>query len=220
MLFWDNKDIVKLLSESLDRNSVSIVDTDTIFGFLGTLTPETFERLNYIKSGRSGKPYLILLGSHDKLKLFVPDIALTAPIMGLIKHCWPGPVTFIFKARANLPEFMTSSGQTIALRCPKHPGLQELLRNYNGLFSTSANKSAQPVPERHEDIDPEILNEIDYLVVNTHDNQDTIKQVQVIPSTILDLSGITHKNYTIKVVREGAYPIEELERIYGSKFTK
>lgn len=224
MLFWNNQETIKALNQSLDRNMVSIVDTDTILGLLGRLTPESFEALNRIKGGRSGKPYLILLGSCDKLKLFVPEIALTPPIMRLINYCWPGPVTFIFKAKPDLPEFMTSSGQTIALRSPKHDKLQQLLGFYDGLFSTSANKSSEPVPVTHEEIDPEILAQIDYLVVNQEKTQKT--EELAIPSTIIDISGITgasgsnNKDGMIRVVREGAYPIEELERIYGSKFTK
>jgi L-threonylcarbamoyladenylate synthase len=218
-LFWDDLESIKILNKSLDHNALSIVDTDTILGLLGRLTLESYEVLNHIKGGRSGKPYLILLGSSDKLKLFVDQAVLTAPVMRLIDYCWPGPVTFIFKAQPKLPDFITSSGQTIALRCPKHAGLQKLLNLYDGLFSTSANKSSEHVPVTSDDINPDILAQIEYLVIDRNNIRE-----QAVPSTIIDLSGLVghdQNSYAmIKVVRVGAYPIEELERIYGSKFKR
>ena len=77
-----------------------------------------------------------------------------------------------------------------------------------------------------DQIDPTILKNIEYLIVDkiTLDSNMLIKQT--LPSTIIDVSNIdiSNKNLAdsdqnfesqVKVVRAGALPIKELEKYYG-----
>lgn len=58
-----------------------------------------------------------------------------------MERFWPGPLALlIFKAKADLPSYLKGADGTIALRIPAHAGLQQLLVDCEGLFSTSANK--------------------------------------------------------------------------------
>ncbi len=202
---------IELLKNSLNNNKVSITSTDTLFGLLGNITLAAFNKLNTIKLQRENKPYLILIKSKDKLHEFVDSEALKNPnLIQLIDKCWPGPLTIIFKAKTGLPSFLTSDTGTIALRCPKHNNLQKLLEHFDGLFSTSANQSNKPTPTKIENISPEILKKIDYLVV---DRESYLEQT--LPSTLIDVS-----NKEIKIVRPGAFPVNKLEEFYGKKFKK
>jgi len=58
-------------------------------------------------------------------------------------------------------------------------------------------------------LDPAILSQVRYLVAEP-DNQQ-----RYVPSTILDCTGKKPR-----VVREGAYEIKELERLYGEPFER
>ncbi|MCF7899664.1 Sua5/YciO/YrdC/YwlC family protein, partial [Candidatus Babeliales bacterium] len=175
-------------------------------------TFKSYKKLNNIKTKRDNKPYLILIDSIQKLKKFVSNKNLSNKnIINLINNCWPGPVTIIFKAKKNLPKYLKSEQNTIAIRCPNNKNLQKLLSSFDGLFSTSANISNQPIPTIIENIDPEILKKIDYLVVDIKKSLP-----QTLPSTIIDLSN----EKEIKVLRKGAFPIGKLEEYYGTKFKK
>jgi len=204
MLFWQEAATISDLKASLDMDNISITSTDTILGFLGRLTEKTFETLNMIKGGRSDKPYLILIGSSQKLPAFVDVTALSADVKKIIAACWPGPLTIVFRAKPGMPKYLISKDGTIAMRCPRHEGLQKLLSLVDGLFSTSANKSAQTPPQTIKEIDAQLLPHIDYLVVDYKE-----AQAQV-PSTMIDVSG-PH----IKVLRAGAYSVEKMEQLSG-----
>ena len=102
----------------------------------------------------------------------------------------------------------------IALRVPKHQHLQKLLQNFNGLFSTSANIAGKSVPRSIDDLDEDLIKSAAYVVVDSMNDKLVKSQQEIKPSTILDCSGDD-----IKVVREGAYPIDYLEKIAGKRFS-
>lgn len=203
-LYWDDKDAIALIGRALSANQVVAGTSDTVWGLLAPLSRAGFERLNSIK-GRSDKPYLILIGDKKNAVHFVEN-SQSFHIEKIITACWPGPLTLILKARADLPDFMKAEEGTIALRMPNHAGLLQLLARFDGLFSTSANRAGQPVPMSIDDLDPVIMQAISYLII------DREEQVTTKPSTILDCS-----NDHIRVVREGAYSVGKLKRILGAK---
>ena len=217
-LFWQDLDTIKLLADSLKKNRISITSTDTILGFLCNLTEDAFTSLNELKQERIDKPYLILISSFQKLDNFIKYSELSENVLNLMQRCWPGPLTIIFKAKEGLPKFLTSKYGTVAIRMPKHNGLQKLLGSFDGLFSTSANKSSQIPPETIQQIDAEILNKVEYVILDKNNKDDKLKELlsKSLPSSIIDFSD----EKEVVVVREGAYSIKELEYYYGAKFKK
>lgn len=89
-----------------------------------------------------------------------------------------------------------------------------MLRNFDGLFSTSANLSGKPVPATLDAIPESIIEQVAHIVLD-RDIDYSAKQ-KTVPSTILDCSDM--KNSGIRVVREGAYAIKILEGYYGAQF--
>jgi len=208
-LFWTDPSIVTQLEQSLNNGLVSITSTDTVIGLLAPLTQQGFDILNIIKGGRSNKPYLVLISSPTKLKHFVQMEHLDSRITKALSQCWPGPLTIVFKARLDLPTYLKSADGTIAVRCPQHSGLLNILQNFDGLFSTSANLSGLPVPETLEQVSPDILKQVDLVVLD-----DESKINKSVSSTIIDLSG---SGQGMNVLREGAFPIAELKRIFDDR---
>ena len=205
-LFWLDPLTIKLLAQSLDQGHVSLTSTDTILGLLAPLMQQGFDALNGIKKSRDGKAYLILISSIQKLEHFIDLAHLDNCVVRALQRGWPGPLTVVFKAKTTLPEWLKGSDGTIALRCPNHQGLLTVLKNYDGLFSTSANLSGQPSPEKLEQVDAKILDNIDLIVL---DDQNASTSAS---STLIDLSDVQKG---IKVLRQGAFSSQQLKEIFG-----
>jgi len=203
-LNWDKNGTISLLEVSLTNNKVILGGSDTVVGLLAQVSIEGKLALDKIKI-RENKPYIILINAIDKLNNFISQ-DINPNLQRLIESCWPGPLTLIFNSNKNI---FYLNQVTVAIRVPNHQGLLKLLKFFPGIFSTSANLSGQPVPKSIEEVDVKILEKVDYIVENKQ------KYPTLIPSTILDCTG-----QTIKVVREGAYDIKELEKIYGEPFIK
>jgi len=196
MIYWNDLETVSSLKQTLDQNKIVLVSGDTVLGLCGRLTRTAFEGLNDIK-GRQEKPYLVIIGSLDRLHHFI-DQELTDQLQTLIETCWPGSVTLIFKARKDLPSWLVSAQGTIALRVPDHPGLLDLLQYYDGLFSTSANKHQEPIPEAVSLVHPDLLHKVGSICLERNQIVYPLN-----PSTILDCS-----QGTIQVVRSGAFNVD------------
>lgn len=203
MIYWNRQGTVPTLKNVLDQDQVILASGDTVLGLWGKVTQSVFEKINTIKQ-RHDKPYLIVVGSKDKLSLFI-DQPLSEQLENLIETCWPGAVTLIFKARTDLPDFMKSSDGTVAIRIPDHQGLLTLLKEYDALFSTSANIHTKPIPESVTSVDQAILNQVGAICVD--EAQFVYPQI---PSTILNVS-----NGNIEVIREGIVHSDVLRDLIG-----
>ncbi|MDP3889020.1 MAG: L-threonylcarbamoyladenylate synthase [bacterium] len=207
-LFWKDSNTVGRLQRHLRDGKAVISSTDTVFGLLTDTSKQGFDTLNVIKK-RAKKPYLILIGSKKQALSFICTPILLQ-IEKIMESCWPGPVTLICKARNDLPDYMRSQQGTVGLRMPDHEGLLKLLGCFDGLFSTSANLSGKPVPLTVDELDEQILNQVEYLVLDEEKDM----PVGALPSTILDCS------QQISVIREGAFPIKEIEARAGITIKK
>lgn len=211
LLLWKDPSTIEKLTQSLKENRASVISTDTVLGLLADVTQSGFESLNKIKQ-RSEKTYIVLVSDVKKLHFFVDIDAGNKKLLNLINKCWPGPVTIVFKAKENIPDYLKTFQNTIAIRIPKHADLLQLLTNFDGLFSTSANLSGGQIPEQLGDLSFQIENSVDYIVIENSSNN---YRYPVVPSTIIDCT-----QDKIKVIRQGIYPLEELEEFYGEKFSK
>lgn len=197
---WNNRAHRKKIVRIIESGKVVAGSSDTVPGLLVKPTKEGKKLLDSLKN-RSNKPYLLLLGSKPELDKFISSETILQ-IEKLIDKCWPGPLTLILKVKSNVPEYMKSEQGTIAVRIPDHPGLLVLLAETGPLFSTSANESGAPVPKDIDAIDSSIKDTVNALVYNGPAESQS--------STIVDWT-----NTVPHVVREGAYPVEKLEKFLG-----
>lgn len=203
MIYWYDPNTQEVLRSVLSEQKIILASGDTVLGLWGSVAQKVFESMNAIKL-RHDKPYLLVIGSIDKLPLFI-DQPLTEQLENLIQTCWPGPVTLILKARADLPSWMKNPDGTIALRVPDHPGLLALLQDFDALFTTSANLHGQPIPESISLVDRSILEQVGAVCIEH--GQAVYPQN---PSTILNCS-----TGSIEVVRAGALHQDMLRELIG-----
>lgn len=199
---WSDPNSIPILVDCLRDGGVVVGSSDTVVGLLADTTINGYAALNRIK-GRSQKPYVVLISDKSKIAHFV-SLPLPPAVQKLIDHCWPGPLTLVLPAKDSLPAWVQSATGTIALRVPNHGPLLQVLAQFRGLFSTSANKAGMPVAETMAAIDPDILNAAACTV------SDGGAQVSTTPSTIIDCTGPQ-----VRLIRPGAYSVAHLEQLCG-----
>lgn len=213
---WQQQETIKTLASILNNGSIAITTTDTVPGLLCRASKDGFDQLCRLKKDRGSKPFLVLAENLQKAQELVCPEQKTHAFLNLIAQAWPGPVTLVCKAAPTLPPYLQSTNQTIAIRVPKHNGLARLLEQIPFLFSTSANISGMPTPTDIVAIDPQISHNIACIVYDEQ-NQLTAQTAHPIASTIIDVST---PNKAPHIIREGAYPITELESLYGCSFSR
>lgn len=197
MLNWNEQGNYKLIIDVLRNDEIVLAESDTVLGLFAQLSEKAKKMLDTVKQ-RNLKPYILLIKSADLLERFT-DQKIDAEMQRIISRYWPGPLTIIFKAKADLPDWMTSAQKTIAIRIPHHQGLQSILREVDALFTTSANISDQNIPHTYEQVNPAILEQVGIVCCDD-------KIVYDGPaSTIIDCS-----SGSIKILRSGIITIDSI----------
>ncbi len=118
----------------------------------------------------------------------------------------------MFRAQPSLAWDLGETQGTVALRMPNHPVALELLAETGPLAVSSANLSGQPAAMSCEDAQAMLGDSVSiYLDSGTLPTPPAGSEAA---STILDFTG-WGTDRGVVLVREGAIPVEELERVAG-----
>jgi len=128
-------------AEIIARGGVVAFRTDTFYG-LGAdpFNRDAVQRIKQLKGREDNKPILIVLSERPSVTRFVSE---TTPAFDLLADTfWPGPLTLIGRAVAELPEEVTAGTKTIGVRLPDDDRVRALVQACGGaLTATSANPS-------------------------------------------------------------------------------
>lgn len=136
----------------LKNKNVIAYPTEAVFGVGCDPDSEiAVNRLLELKQ-RPVEKGLILIAAHfEQLKPYIEDSMLSEAQRQAIFACWPGPVTFVFPAKATTPRWLTGRFDSLAVRVTDHPQVIALCEAYGKpLVSTSANLTGLP-PCRTDD---------------------------------------------------------------------
>ncbi len=125
---------------ALQAGQLIIIPTDTVYGIACWPQSQAITRL-YQARQREPEPALPLLLAHSSL---ASEIAYLTPLARrLIQQFWPGPLTLVLPARANLKRL--GFGDRVGLRQPAFPALWPLLEACGGyLVVSSAKRPGDP----------------------------------------------------------------------------
>ncbi len=185
------EEVAKTL-DVLRKGGSILYPTDTIWG-LGCDATNTraIKRLQRIKQRSDNKHFIILLDGTDRLQEYVKLIPEAA--WDLYQQIQT-PLTIVFPDARNLSKLVIGKDRTVGIRIPRDDFALELVRQFGKpVISTSANLSGDPPPMFFRDINPVLLQEVDY-VVDFH--RDRIQETK--PSTIIRL----HENGEFEVIRQ------------------
>jgi len=148
--------------ETMRRGGVILYPTDTVWGIgCDATNAEAVKRVYEIKQRDDSKALICLVDSDARLQRYVrnvPDVAWQ------LIDCMDKPTTLILDGAVNLAPNLIAEDGSIGIRITQEPFSKELcFRFQKAIVSTSANISGQPCAQNYRDIDPQLLEAVDYV---------------------------------------------------------
>lgn len=179
-------------AEIIAHGGVIAFRTDTFYG-LGAdpFNRDAVQRIKQLKGREENKPILVVLSERTSVTRFV---AQPAPAFDFLADMfWPGPLTLIGHAIADLPEEVTAGTKTIGVRLPDDDRVRELVEACGGaLTATSANPSHEEPARTAQEVFTYFGGRVDLII----DDGDIATDR---PSTVVNACGVEPQ-----LIREGA----------------
>ena len=179
-------DSIKKCADSLKNAQVVIIPTDTVYGFSAIVDDEskTKEKIQKIKGRGDEKPFIQLISGPEDIKKYTDD-----EIPSKLLDYWPGPLTIIVNDKR--------INSTTAFRCPADEWLRKIIKECNApIYSTSVNRSGNPILETENEILAEFNDEVDLFVLDGD-------KINALPSTIVSVC-----DGNFKIIRQGCLKID------------
>lgn len=177
------------------------VPTETVYGLAADATSaEAVARIYAAKGRPSFNPLIVHIAGMDMARRIARFSPLAEELAG---RFWPGPLTLVLPLRqdSGIASLVTAGLETIALRCPAHPAMQELIhKSGRPLAAPSANASGSISPTRAEHVLTSLKGKIPLIL-------DAGPTSQGLESTIA-----APENDRIRLLRPGPVTAEMLER--------
>jgi L-threonylcarbamoyladenylate synthase len=195
--------IIQEAANAIRKGGVIAFPTRCLYGLgADAFNPEAVDRIFKIKQRPAKKPILILIDDPIRLERLVTHISEAANVIS--KHFWPGRVTLVFDARAEVPDYLTAGTGKIGIRLAGHPVAVALARATQGpITGTSANLSGRPGCHQIEDLQPQVVKQLDLIL-------DAGPLKEGTGSTVVDVAGKIPR-----VLREGIVSEKEILAIGG-----
>jgi len=157
---------IKNAVEVLRKGGVILYPTDTVWGIgCDATNAEAVKRVYEIKQRDDSKALICLVDSDARLQRYVrnvPDVAWQ--LLDSLKDSDSKPTTLILDGAINLAPNLIAEDGSIGMRITQEPFSKELCYRFQkALVSTSANISGEPAAQNYQDIDPRILETVDYV---------------------------------------------------------
>ena len=153
---------IRKAGEVLKKGGVILYPTDTIWGIgCDATNEEAVRRVYQIKQRDDSKALICLVDSDARLQRYVRQV----PDVGWqLIDCIDKPTTLILDGAVNLAPNLIADDGSIGIRITKEPFSHELCYRFQkAIVSTSANISGEPAAQNYRDIDPRIIEQVDYV---------------------------------------------------------
>ena len=161
--FAEYKDDITQAVQVLKEGGLILYPTDTIWGIGCDATNEiAVSRIFALKKRTDTRSMLVLIDSENQLSQYVKEIPGIA--WDLIDVA-DKPLTIIYPGAKNLANNLISNDGSIGIRISKEAFSSDLVKKFGkAIVSTSANISGKISPSTFSDIEPEILEGVNYIV--------------------------------------------------------
>ncbi|MCR5577299.1 MAG: threonylcarbamoyl-AMP synthase [Oscillospiraceae bacterium] len=192
------KEDISPASAIIRSGGLVAVPTETVYGLAGNgLDADAVSAIYEVKGRPAVKPLSLMVPDAAAMERYGVDVPEQAK--RLAERFWPGPLTIVVKAQADIPAIVLAGGSTVGLRCPDHPLTLALLRECGlPLAAPSANPSGEESPKDAA----QVLNYFDGKIDCVIDGGPCGLGQE---STILDMSAAPYR-----ILRQGALPAEEI----------
>ena len=187
---WNEE--IRKACEVMQKGGVIIYPTDTIWGIgCDATNAEAVRRVYEIKHREDSKSMLVLVDSEAKVDYYVEEVPAVA--WDLIELA-DKPLTIIYDGARNLASNLIAADGSVGIRVTREEFSRALCARFRkAIVSTSANISGEPAAATFADINPELLEAVDYVVGCCREETGAAK-----PSSIVKLGA----HGEIKVIRQ------------------
>ena len=152
--------------EVLRRGGTILYPTDTVWGIgCDATNADAVRKVYELKQRDDSKALICLVDSDARLQRYVrqvPDVAWQ--LIDSLQDAGGRPTTLVLDGAVNLAPNLIAADGSIGIRITQEPFSRELcFRFQKALVSTSANISGEPAAQNYEDIDPRLLEAVDYV---------------------------------------------------------
>ena len=170
--------------------------TETFYGLgVDATNAQAIHKIFTVKGRNFHNPISLIIGERKNVYPLVRDVAPTAE--KLMDSFWPGPLTIVFMASAEVSPLLTAGSGKIGIRLSSHKGARRIAQIMGRpLTATSANLSNQPECARADEVIKQIGNKIDAVVDfgrTIGDKVSTVIDVTCDPPAILREGAISRK---------------------------
>ena len=156
--------VIREAGQVIATGGIVAFPTKNLYGLgADAFNPEAVEKIFRIKQRPSQMPLLILIKHRSELHRVVRKVPLVAEY--IMDYFWPGGVTIIFEAKAELPLNLTAKSGKIGVRLPAHPVAVALVKAAsNPITGTSANISGETGRSNISELAPSIRDSVDMIL--------------------------------------------------------
>lgn len=146
----DIEPALELVLEAFAGDQPVVVPTDTVYGVMAPLDrPAAIARIFELKQRPADQPLAVLIGQPSELDLIAePSPAATA----LAARFWPGALTLVVPARAQVGRRVGAGDDTIGVRCADDELVRRITAAVGPVAATSANRHGLPTPTTADEV--------------------------------------------------------------------
>lgn len=199
---WNHpeKDKISIASSAITSGELVVFPTETVYGIgANALDAAACQKIYRVKERKSDNPLIVHVSSMqmaDKIAI------IPKKHRRHVESSWPGPITFVVKARKVLPRTVTGGLDTVAVRMPRCRIALDLI-NASGvpIAAPSANISKKPSSTKAKHALKYFMGKVQ-IIISSKDSRYGIE------STVLDLE-------TFEILRPGSFSAERIKSIFG-----
>ena len=152
--------------ETMRKGGVILYPTDTVWGIgCDATNAEAVAKVYKIKQRDDSKALICLVDSDARMQRYfrnVPEVAWQ--LVDSLKDGDAKPTTLILDGAVNLAQNLIAEDGSVGMRITNEPFSKGLCYRFQkAIVSTSANISGEPAAQNYCDIDPRIIEAVDYV---------------------------------------------------------
>ncbi len=190
-------------AEMIQEGGLVAFPTETVYGLgADALNPYAVAEIFEVKNRPQFDPLIVHVADMRQAEILVTKFPEKA--LKLIEKFWPGPLTIVLPKSPLVPDIVTSSLPTVAIRVPNHPMALELIRESGRpIAAPSANPFGQVSPTTAEHVRRSLGSKIG-MILDGGPCQIGVESTVV---SFIDKEPV--------LLRPGGAPLEEIQALIG-----
>lgn len=199
--------LIKKAAKIIREGGLVAFPTETVYGLgANAFNPIAVAKIFEVKKRPFFDPLIVHIADLKELEVLTSQIDKRA--LKLAEKFWPGPLTLVLPKSEKVPDIVTASLPTVAIRMPAHPIALALIKEANvPIAAPSANLFGHLSPTTAEHVRAQLGDSVDLII-------DGGKCPVGVESTIIYLGE------TPLLLRPGGLPLEEIEKVIGPVLIK